>query len=356
MRCAIRAWSLALGMLLLALPQPSRADNGILGAGSTFAFPVLAVWGYDLLNKGGFDYRAIGSGGGIKSIVANAVDFGASDAPMKPEELRERGLVQFPFIMGGVVPAANLPGIESNKLNLTGPLLAKIFMGQVRRWNNPEIRQLNPDLTLPPIDITVVHRADGSGTTWIFSDYLTKVSSDWANTLGTDKEIAWPVGIGADGNSGVAEKVRSTVGAIGYMEFGAAMAKKLTLLRMQNRQGNFIAPSMESFQAAAAHADWKHAPGFFMVLTDQPGAEVWPIAGVTYALLPAHSDHPTQTRRVLAFFDQCFEQGQKTAAILQYVPMPPSLVDTIRHRWDEQLSFRSIHLDPAALGTRVGQK
>jgi len=270
-----------------AMFNASAEVNTISGAGATFPYPVYAKWAEAYNNKTGvkMNYQSIGSGGGIKQIKAKTVDFGASDAPLKAEELDKAGLMQFPMVMGGVVPVVNLPGIKPGGIKLTPALLADIYLGEIKHWNDKRIQAANPGVNLPSKRITVVHRSDGSGTTWIFTNYLTKVSKTWAGKVGNNKAVAWPAGVGGKGNEGVASYVSRIKGSIGYVEYAYALQNKMTYALLQNREGHFVAPTSEAFQAAAANADWSHAPGFYMVLTDQPGNDSWPITGATFILV-----------------------------------------------------------------------
>jgi len=317
-------------------PQPSKNLNG---AGATFPYPIYSNWAYRYEQTSGVkvNYQSIGSGGGIAQIKAKTVDFGASDAPLKKEELDQAGLFQFPLIMGGVVPVINVRSITSGKLKLTGPVLADIFLGKIKKWNDPAIRSLNPGLKLPARDITVVHRADGSGTTWIFTNYLSKVSKEWQEKVGNDKSVAWPAGVGGKGNEGVASYVQQINGAIGYVEFAYAFENKIPYALLENRDGKFIAPSIESFQSAAANADWENAPGFYMVLTDQPGENNWPITGASFILIYQNQADAAKAKEMLKFFDWCFNYGQDMAKKLYYVPIPKNVVELVENAWTSQV-------------------
>ena len=323
---------------LLAAAQ-ANAGETITGAGSTFVYPILAKWSHAYYKQTGvkLNYQSIGSGGGIKQIKAKTVDFGASDAPMKPEELKKWGLLQWPVVMGGVVPVVNIPGIGPGKLRLTPANLADIFLGKIRRWNDPRLAKTNPNLALPNLPITVVHRADGSGTTWIFTNYLAKVSADWKARVGFGKAVRWPVGIGGKGNEGVANYVRRVKGAIGYVEYAYAKQNRMSYALLQNRAGNFVAPTAATFQAAAANADWAHAKGFYLVLTDQPGANAWPITGATFILFYKQQQDAARARQVLAFFDWAFANGDAMALGLDYVPMPANVKEMIRATWRNEI-------------------
>ncbi len=315
--------------------QAMAAD--ITGAGSTFIYPLAAKWAeaYKTKTGVGLNYQSIGSGGGIKQIQAKTVDFGASDKPLKQEELDKSGLVQFPVAMGGVVPVANLVGVKGGELKLTGTVLADIFLGKIKKWNDPAIAKLNPAAKLPDAAITVVHRADGSGTTFIFTNYLSKVSTDWKSKVGEDATVQWPNGVGGKGNEGVAQYVQRIKGAIGYVEYAYAKQNKMNYIDMQNKAGAFVAPTEESFKAAAAGADWKSAPGFYVILTDQAGKTAWPITGATFALMQKKQDKPEQGKEVLKFFDWGYANGDSTASQLDYVPMPNDVKDVIRASWKQ---------------------
>jgi phosphate transport system substrate-binding protein len=313
----------------------SAAD--ITGAGATFPYPVYAKWAeaYKAQTKIGMNYQSIGSGGGIKQIKAQTVDFGASDKPLKAEELNEAGLIQFPTVMGGVVPVLNLKGIDPGEIKLTGPILAKIYMGEITKWNAPEITKLNAKVKLPADDITVVHRSDGSGTTFIFTNYLCKVSPEWQEKIGNDASVAWPAGVGGKGNEGVASYVQRISGSIGYVEYAYALQNKMTYALLQNREGNFVKAESRNFQAAAAGADWQNAPGFYMILTDEAGNESWPITGATFILMHKTQKNPEVARQVLAFFNWAYENGDQMAEQLDYIPMPDAVVKLIRQQWQE---------------------
>jgi phosphate transport system substrate-binding protein len=313
--------------------------TSISGAGATFPYPVYAKWAdaYNKVTGIKLNYQSIGSGGGIKQIKAKTVDFGASDAPLKAEDLDKSGLLQFPMIMGGVVPVVNIPGISSGSLKMSNELLADIYLGKVKKWNDDKIKAQNPGLNLPNRAITVVHRSDGSGTTWIFTNYLSKVSPEWKNKVGNDKAVAWPAGVGGKGNEGVASYVQRIKGSIGYVEYAYALQNKLTYVKLHNRSGGFVVPSSKTFQAAAANADWTHAKGFYMVLTDQPGKDSWPITGASFILVYNNQDKPDVGKAVLKFFDWCYSNGAKMAEQLDYVPMPDNVANLVRATWHEKI-------------------
>ncbi|MFO1379332.1 MAG: phosphate ABC transporter substrate-binding protein PstS [Chitinivorax sp.] len=311
----------------------------ITGAGATFPYPLYAKWAseYKKTTNVGMNYQSIGSGGGIKQIKAKTVDFGASDKPLTPKELDEAGLFQFPTVMGGVVPVINVTGVATGKLKLTPEVLAEIFLGKVSKWNDPKITALNAGVPLPDLAINVIHRADGSGTTFIFTNYLSKVSSDWKGQVGEEASVKWPVGIGGKGNEGVANFVKQTPGSIGYVEYAYALQNKMNLTQLRNKDGQFVAPSEESFKAAAAHADWDKAPGFYEILTNEPGKASWPITGATFILMHKHQDKPDTARDVVKFFDWAYANGDKTALDMDYIPMPDAVVKLVRQSWKANL-------------------
>lgn len=312
----------------------------ITGAGATFPYPLYSNWSYtyEKATAVKLNYQSIGSGGGIAQIKAKTVDFGASDAPLKPEELKTSGLIQWPMIMGGVVPVVNLEGIAPNQLKLSGAVLADIFLGKIKMWNDPAIKADNPDAQLPNKAITVVHRADGSGTTWIFTNYLSKVSPEWKTKVGNEKAVSWPAGVGGKGNEGVANYVQRIKGAIGYVEYAYALENKMISVKMKNRANQFVAPTAKSFQAAAKGADWAHADGFYMVLTDQAGEESWPITGASFILMQKAQSDSDRARQVLKFFDWCYTNGGNAAEKLNYVAMPDSVTKLVEKAWAEQIN------------------
>lgn len=307
----------------------------INGAGATFPYPVYAQWAhkYQKLKGVKLNYQSIGSGGGIAQIKAKTVDFGASDAPLKAAELEKHGLIQFPMIMGGVVPVVHIKGVGAGKMKLSPNVLAGIFLGKIKKWNDPAIKGLNPGLSLPGKNITVVHRADGSGTTWIYTNYLDKISKEWHDKVGTGKAVSWPAGVGGKGNEGVSAYVQKVDGGIGYVEYAYALQNKLAYVLLQNKAGNFVAPTIKSFQSAAAHADWTHAPGFYMVLTNQPGKNSWPITGASFILIYKVQAKAETARAVLSFFDWAYKHGAKIAMKLDYVPMPKKVVQLVETTW-----------------------
>ena len=335
-----------LGLVMGAMLTVASAGNALAGevnqingAGATFPYPIYSKWADAYQKETGlkFNYQAIGSGGGIKQIVAKTVDFGASDAPLKPEELNKHGLMQFPMVMGGVVPVVNIPGIKAGEVRLTNEELADIFLGKIKRWNDPQLQKTNPGVKLPNLGIQVVHRSDGSGTTWIYTNFLSKVSSDWKTKVGNGKAVDWPTGVGGKGNPGVASYVQRIKGSIGYVEFAYALQNNMSHVSLRNRDGNFVQPTIKSFQAAAAGADWKHADGFYMVLTDEPGADSWPITGATFILMYKKQTNVPTAQAVLKFFNWSYEHGDDMAVKLDYVPMPDSVVSLVRDAWQNQI-------------------
>ena len=323
--------------LVAASTSAFAAD--ISGAGATFPYPVYAKWAeaYKKETGNGLNYQSIGSGGGIKQITARTVTFGASDMPLKPEALDKAGLIQFPTVMGGIVPVVNLDGVKSGDLVLDGPTLARIYLGEIKTWDDAAIRKLNPEAKLPSQAIALVHRSDGSGTTFIFTNYLSKVSADWKSKVGNSTAVEWPAGIGAKGNEGVANNVKQTRGSIGYVETAYAKQNKLTTTRLVNKSGKPVAASPETIAAAAAGADWAHAPGFYMILTDEAGDKAWPIAGATFILLPKQPKVAADAAVALNFFAWAYKSGDTMAADLDYVPMPDSVVKTIEQTWAKEV-------------------
>jgi phosphate transport system substrate-binding protein len=319
----------------------SAAD--IVGAGATFPYPIYAKWAeaYKAKTGIGLNYQSIGSGGGIKQIQAKTIDFGASDAPLKADELQKQGLVQFPAIIGGVVPVVNIEGIAPGAMRLTGPVLADIYLGKIRKWNDKVIAELNPSVRLPDVNITVVRRSDGSGTTFLFTDYLAKTSDEWKSKVGASTAVAWPEGVGGKGNEGVASYVQRIKGAIGYVEYAYAKRNKMSHVAMRNKDGQFVQPDDDAFQAAAQYANWKAEPGFYQILTDQPGRTSWPITGASFILLHARADKPQNTTEVLKFFDWALKNGQKMAEELDYVPMPEAVVKLVNDEWRAQVKDAS---------------
>ncbi len=317
-----------------ALSLPALAVD-ITGAGATFPYPIYSKWAdaYKKTTGAAMNYQSIGSGGGIKQITAKTVDFGASDMPMKAEDLSKNGLIQFPAIMGGVVPVFKLDGVKPGELRFTGQLLGDIYMGKVTKWNDPAIAKLNPGAKLPASDITVVHRSDGSGTTFLWTNYLSKVSPEFKSAVGEGTSVKWPAGVGGKGNEGVASYVQKINGAIGYVEYAYAKQNKLSHGQVQNKAGKFVEPDDVTFKAAAAGADWKSVPGMGVVLTDQAGDQSWPITGASFILVHAKQEKPENGKEVLKFFDWSFKNGAKMAADLDYVPMPDAVIKEIQTAW-----------------------
>jgi phosphate transport system substrate-binding protein len=311
----------------------------ISGAGATFPYPIYAKWADTYKNEtgNGLNYQSIGSGGGIKQIKAKTVTFGASDMPLEPKDVTASGLVQFPTVVGGDVPVVNLDGVKADDLVLDGPTLADIFLGKIAKWDDPAIAKLNPNVKLPSQAIVVVHRSDGSGTTFIFTNYLSKVCPEWQSKVGASTAVEWPVGIGSKGNEGVANNVGQTKGAIGYVEYAYALQNKMASVDMINLAGKKIAPNAAAFQAAAANADWAKSDHYYVILTNQPGADTWPIAGATFILMYEHPDNTDAAADALKFFAWAFANGSKAAEALDYVPLPAAVVAQIEKTWASQI-------------------
>ncbi|HVY56231.1 MAG TPA: phosphate ABC transporter substrate-binding protein PstS [Xanthobacteraceae bacterium] len=311
----------------------------ISGAGATFPYPVYSKWAdaYKKQTGIGLNYQSIGSGAGIKQIEAKTVTFGASDMPLKPEELKAQGLVQFPMIIGGVVPVVNVKGVGAGQLTLDGATLARIYMGEIAKWNDPQIKKLNPRLALPDLAIAPIYRSDGSGTNFLFTDYLSKSSPKFKDAIGAATSVQWPTGIGAKGNEGVANMTAQTQGAIGYVEYAYAKQNKMASAQLVNKDGKVVAPKAEAFQAAAANADWKKAPGYYLILTDQPGAASWPITGASFILVHAQPADPAATAEALKFFDWSYRNGAEMASQLDYVPLPQTLIEQVRATWKAEI-------------------
>lgn len=321
----------------LTLSAAHAAD--ISGAGATFPYPIYAKWAdaYKKETGIGLNYQSIGSGGGIKQIKAKTVTFGASDAPLKGEDLDATGLVQFPMVMGGIVPVVNIEGVEPGSLVLDGATLADIFMGKITNWNDPAIAKLNPDAKLPDLAIAVVHRSDGSGTTFNFANYLAATNAEWKGKVGVNTALEWPVGIGAKGNEGVANNVSQTGGAIGYVEYAYAKQNKLIYTDMINKDGRKVEPTIASFSAAAANADWNSVPGYGVILGNQPGAESWPITAATWIVLYKNPDDVAASAEALKFFDWAYKNGDDLATELDYVPMPDNVVKSVEETWAKEV-------------------
>jgi len=312
----------AVSVATLALGAMAAQAAEITGAGASFPAPIYAKWAdaYNKATGNKVNYQSIGSSGGIKQITAKTVDFGASDMPLKPEELKEKGLIQFPTVIGGVVPVVNLAGIKPGEIKLTGDLLAKIYLGKITKWNDKALADLNPGVKLPDQDIGVIRRADGSGTSFIFTNYLSKVSEDWKKDVGEGSAVKWPVGLGGKGNEGVSAFVNRIPGSIGYVEYAYAKQNKLSYVQMQNKDGKFVSPSDNAFKAASANADWSKE--FYEILTEQKGAEAWPLTGATFILMHQQQDSAAKGSEVLKFFAWAYEKGDKMADDLDYVPLP----------------------------------
>lgn len=319
----------------------SAAD--ISGAGATFPYPIYAKWAdaYKKETGVGLNYQSIGSGGGIKQIQNKTVTFGATDAPLKGADLDKFGLVQFPAVMGGIVPVVNLDGIKPGELVLDGPTLAKIFLTDIKTWDDPAIKKLNPNAKLPSQAIAIVHRSDGSGTTFNFAYYLAEVSPDWKSKVGVNTSLQWPGGIGAKGNEGVANNVAQTKGAIGYVEYAYAKQNKLTHTKMINKDGKVVEPTSESFQAAAANADWKSQPGYGVILANEPGASSWPMTAATWILMYKQPQDTASSAEALKFFAWSFAKGGKMAEDLDYIPMPANVVKDIQATWANEIKDSS---------------
>jgi phosphate transport system substrate-binding protein len=315
----------------------------ITGAGATFPYPIYAKWAeaYKKATGSGLNYQSIGSGGGIKQIKAKTVDFGATDKPLELAELDADGLMQFPAIIGGVVPVVNIEGMEAGKIKMTGDVLAGIYMGKITKWNAAEIAAINPGLKLPAEDITVVHRSDGSGTTFLWTDYLSKVNAEFKTVVGSSTAVKWPVGLGGKGNEGVAASVKQIKNSIGYVEYAFVKRNKMTSTLLKNADGQFVAPDDENFKAAAANADWAKAPGMFLVLTNQPGKVSWPITGASFILMHKSQVNAATGKEVLKFFNWAFTNGDAMATELEYVPMPAAVTKLIENNWKAQIKDAS---------------
>jgi phosphate transport system substrate-binding protein len=326
----IRIAAFALGIAAITVAQ--AAD--ISGAGATFPFPIYAKWAdsYKKDTGNGLNYQSIGSGAGIKQIRAKTVTFGATDAPLEAKDLDKDGLAQWPMVMGGIVMVVNVPGVKPGELVLDGPTIAQIYMGKIAKWNDPAIKKLNPNLTLPDLAIANIHRADGSGTTFNFTYYLSAVSPEWDSGIGKATTVEWPAGIGAKGNDGVANNVATTPGAIGYVEFAYAEQNKLTFASMINKDGKTVAPTMDAFQSAAANADWT-APGFYQILANQSGEKSWPMTAATFILMYKKPKDVAASNDALKFFSWAYDKGDKMAQDLDYIPMPDKVVGLVEKMW-----------------------
>lgn len=322
-----------LGLVAAAtLVSGGGAEAAVTGAGSSFVYPVLSRWAADFKKAGGdeINYQSVGSGAGIAQIKAGTVDFGASDKPLTPNELQAAGLVQFPVVVGGIVPVINLSGLRPGRLHLTGPVLAGIFAGQVKRWNDPVIAKLNPGLKLPNMAISIVHRSDGSGTTYNFTHYLGQVSKGWKDQIGEGTTVNWPTGIGGKGNEGVANYVKQVSGSIGYVEYAYALQNTMSHAVVQNRAGRYVQPNAASFSAAAATVDWANSKDFYQLMTNASGANAWPIAATTWVMMYKQPKNAANSVSARKFFNWSLTKGQKQALALDYVPLPASLVKRIQ--------------------------
>src|SRR5450830_1965365 len=327
----------------MAFSSASVMAADMTGAGATFPYPIYAKWAetYKANTGNGLNYQSVGSGAGIKQIKAKTVEFGASDMPLKAEELEEAGLMQFPAIMGGVVTVVNLDGVTPGQLKLTGPVVADIYLGKITKWNDPAITVLNPGVKLPADDITVVHRADGSGTSFLFTDFLSKTNADFKTKIGAGTAVKWVVGVGGKGNEGVAANVQRIKGAIGYVEWAYAKKNKMSHTQLKNKDGVFLQPDDENFKAAAANAEWTKTPGFGVVLTDQAGKASWPITGVSFILMYKQQADAAKGKEVVKFFDWAFANGDKAAVDLDYVPLPDTVVKQVQAAWKANLKDAS---------------
>lgn len=315
-------------------------ESSITGAGSSWVYPLVAKWSAEYTTKTGIkvNYQSIGSGGGIAQIKAGTVAFGASDMPLKPEDLRAAGLIQFPTAVAGCVVTYNLPGIESGKLILSGPVTAHIYLGKIKKWNDAAIEKLNPGLKLPDTDITVVHRSDGSGTTFTFTNYLSKVSTEWEQKVGSNTSVSWPAGVGGKGSEGVVSYVQRIPGSIGYVEYAYVLETHGSYARMINSAGKVVSPNLQGFQDASAHVDWTKAHDFYVILTNQPGANTWPLSGCTWQILRKNASKD-ENIAVMKFFAWGFEHGQEMAKSIVYGPLPPTTVQAIKSYWKTELGY-----------------
>ena len=339
MNSSIKSLLIGAAISIAVASAPAVAAD-ISGAGATFPYPIYAKWAdtYKTATGNGLNYQSIGSGGGIKQIKAKTVTFGASDMPLKPDDLKAAGLVQFPMIIGGVVPVVNIKGITAGQLHLDGATVASIYLGDITQWNDPKIKSLNPKLALPSTAIAPVYRSDGSGTNFLFSDYLSKSSPKFLSTIGANTSVQWPSGIGAKGNEGVANMTTQTDGAIGYVEYAYAKQNKMAFTLLTNKSGAAVAPSAESFQAAAANADWVKADSYYLILTDQAGAKSWPITGASFILLYKQPQDPAPVNEALKFFAWAYKDGASMAADLDYVPLPAPLIAQVKKTWTSEIT------------------
>ncbi len=325
----------------IALGATSLSANAqtITGAGASFPYPIYAKWAslYEKETGNKVNYQSIGSGGGQQQIIAKTIDFGASDDPMKAEQLEQNKLLQFPAIIGGTVPVINIPEIQAGQLKLSGEVLANIFLGQIKKWNDPAIVALNPNLPLPDKTIIVVHRSDGSGTTFGWTNYLSKVSPTWKEKVGEGKSVKWPTGQGGKGNEGVSAYVKQLKHSIGYVEYAYAKQNNLAWASLQNKAGEFVQPSKESFMSAAANAKWNEKPGMGVVLTNEDGKDSWPVTAASFILMHKVADNVEATKGVFQFFDWAFSKGQDAASELDYVPLPAEVVNQIKAQWASEV-------------------
>ena len=331
---------IALVGLAAAMAFNAHAEN-VTGAGASFVYPIMSKWtaDYRTATKIQVNYQSIGSGGGIAQIKAATVDFGSSDAPLKPEELDKLGLGQFPSVIGGVVPVVNVPGLKAGQIRFTGPLLADLFMGKIKTWNDPAIAAVNPGVTLPATKVTIVHRSDGSGTTFNFVNYLSKVSPAWKSSVGEGTAVKWPLGIGGKGNEGVAAYVKQIKGGLGYVELSYALQNKMTYAAMQNAAGKWVLPSDESFAAAAASADWAKSKDFYLIITNAPGEASWPITATNFIIMYKQPKKAAAAKSAKEFFRWAYKNGDAQAKKLDYVPLPPALVAQIEAYWTAEFKF-----------------
>ena len=328
-----------LAILALAVTSAVVSAADITGAGATFPYPIYSKWSeaYKAATGIGLNYQSIGSGGGIKQIKAKIVDFGASDMPLKQEELDKEGLMQFPAIIGGVVPIVNIDGVAAGQLKLTSDVIADIYMGKITKWDHPSITAINPGVKLPNANISVVHRSDGSGTTFIWTNWLSKTNQEWADKVKDGTAVKWPVGVGGKGNEGVSAVVQQLKNSIGYVEYAYAKRNKIPHAQVKNRDGNFVQPSDDTFKAAAANADWNSAPGMYLLLTDQKGKDAWPITGASFILMHKQQADALTGRAVLKFFDWSYKNGSKMSEDLEYVHLPQSVIKLVQDNWKRDL-------------------
>jgi phosphate transport system substrate-binding protein len=337
----LMAWAvgLAAAFALFVPAQAWSAVTEIAGAGATFPYPIYARWAQAYNKETGvqLNYQSIGSGGGIAQIKANTVDFGASDAPLKPEDLQAAGLIQWPMVVGGAVPVVHVEGVTANQLKMTPAILADIYLGNILNWNDAKLKALNPGVNLPDKLISVVRRSDGSGTTFIWTNYLSKVSKDWADKVGFNTSVSWPVGLGGKGNEGVANYVKQIDGSIGYVELAYAQQNNLATVMMENKAGKFVTASIDSFASAAGYADWSKAPANYLILTDQPGEATWPISGATFILFHKEQTKPDTAKEVLKFFAWSYKNGAGMARELLYVPIPANVSKQMEATWSKEV-------------------